>query len=99
MIKIISFLVLTAGARGQGWSLIKDTKGLGGLTKSNIFDKLLCQDKLSKKEVSKMYFVGFMVFLGLLAGNFIYQGIAGKQKWSRAIEISFFQAIALFAYL
>ena len=33
---------------------------------------------------------------GLIIGNFIYQLIFGYCDWGRAVEISFFQAIAVF---
>jgi hypothetical protein len=35
-----------------------------------------------------------MLWAGLSLGNFLYQAI-GKKDWSRAAEISFFQAVAL----
>jgi len=38
------------------------------------------------------------VFLGLAVGNFIYAYFSAKQDWTRAIETSFYQAMAIFAY-
>ena len=35
--------------------------------------------------------------IGLTIGNFVYQMITGKKDWERAVELSYFQAIAFFA--
>ena len=37
----------------------------------------------------------FLLWLGLAAGNFIYQATMGKKNWGEASKLSFFQALAI----
>jgi len=39
-----------------------------------------------------------MIWIGLVAGNFIYQAFVGHD-WAHAAEISFFQTVALIVYV
>jgi len=42
----------------------------------------------------------FFLWLGLATGNFLYQITFKKKDWSKAVEISFFQGLAIvLAYL
>jgi len=45
-----------------------------------------------------MYVTAIGVFVGLTAGNFIWQAFM-ERKWGKAVERSYFQAVALGTFL
>lgn len=46
-----------------------------------------------------MYATAVALWFGLAIGNFLWQTISWKKDWGKAAEASFYQAIALGAFL